>query len=218
METFLRIYILPLRRLMLLYTHSLSHTLTWIRYITAANLKASAHAFIGYRRIMETASVQQPQVKLCINLQQEHHNRDVANSKFPLLLDISALEELRFTMWHNSSVPETHARVLSKHFWTALQYVVENPLSTLRNVSVICPAEKTNILDYGKPAAEPVEGLLHTLVEQQATLTPNANAIQYEMGEAPITYAAFNMRATRLARQLAPCRGFYIPVCMHRST
>lgn len=191
--------------------------LSWIRCITAANLKASAHAFIGYRRIMETASVQQPQVKVCINLQQEHHNRDVANSKFPLLLDISALEELRFTMWHNSSVPETHARVLLKHFWTALQYVVENPLSTLRNASVICPAEKTDILNYGKPAAEPVEGLLHTLVEQQATLTPNANAIQYEM-EAPITYAAFNMRANRLARQLAPCRGLYIPVCMHRST
>lgn len=191
--------------------------LSWIRDITEANLKASAHAFVGYWRIMETTSVQQPQVKVCIDLQHEHQDQDVANSKFPLLLNISASEKLRFTMWHNSSVPETHARVLLDHFWAALEYVVENPLSTVHKISVICPAEKSDILESGKPAAEPVEGLLHTLVERQATLVPNANAIQYEM-EAPITYAALNMRANRLARQLAPCRGLYVPVCMHRST
>ncbi|KAI4274487.1 MAG: hypothetical protein LQ337_003910 [Flavoplaca oasis] len=191
--------------------------LSWIRCITEANLEASAHAFVGYRQIMETASVQQPQVKICVDLQREYQNQDVANSEFPLLLNISGSEKLRFTMWHNSSVPETHARVLLNHFWTAVQYVVENPLLPIYNIGVICPAEKTDILNFGKPAAEPVEGLLHTLVEQQAMLVPNANAIQYEM-EAPITYAALNMRANRLARQLAPCRGLYVPVCMHRST
>lgn len=191
--------------------------LSWMRCVTEANLKASAHAFVGYGRIMETTSVQQPQVKLCIDLQHELQNRDVANSNFPIILNISASEGFKFSMWHNSSVPETHARVLLNHFRTALQYIVENPRSTLRNVSVICPAEKTDILVSGKPAAEPVDGLLHTLVEQQATLVPNANAIQYEM-EAPVTYAALNMRANRLARQLAPCRGLIVPVCMHRST
>lgn len=191
--------------------------LSWIRCITEANLEASAHAFVGYQQIMETASVQQPQVKICVDLQHEYQNQDVANSKFPLLLNISASEKLRFTMWYNSSVPETHARVLLNHFWTAVQYVVENPLLPIHNIDVICPAEKTDILDSGKAAAEPVEGLLHTLVEQQAMLVPNANAIQYEM-EAPITYAALNMRANRLARQLAPCHGLYVPVCMHRST
>ena len=189
----------------------------WIQSVRDANVKASAQAFIGYKRIIETASIAHPQVKVRFNVQDRQQDPIARNVKYSLVLDIVASDGLKLSMWHNSSVPETQVRVLLDHFSAALQYIVENPSSTLRNVDMMSSEEEKQILDGRNLVVEPVAGLIHSLVEQQAILTPNAHATQYEQ-EAPTSYYTLNMLANKLARQLPHCSGLYIPVCMYKST
>lgn len=61
-----------------------------------------------------------------------------------------------------------------------------------------------------------VPGLVHRLVERQAEITPDSEAICFA-GQSSLTYADLNRLANQVARQLETQRGDKVPVCMERS-
>lgn len=59
-------------------------------------------------------------------------------------------------------------------------------------------------------------GLKHRLIEKQAKLTPDADAVQVEL-EKPLTFSMLNARSNQLARHVQLLRVSIIPVHMHMS-
>jgi non-ribosomal peptide synthetase component F len=68
---------------------------------------------------------------------------------------------------------------------------------------------------FKKPKETP-NGLVHALIERQASKTPDAVAVQFEL-ESQITYRQLNQIANVVARQLVCGRGSIIPICIDRS-
>lgn len=89
--------------------------LSLIRHVGAVSAKASSHAHIGYKKILAKASAQSPQVKVAISWPGNSQEVVPGDERFPLVLDIPTSRNLKFSLWHNSTVPERDIRVLLDH-------------------------------------------------------------------------------------------------------
>ena len=109
---------------------------------------------------------------------------------------------LRAVLEYNADLfeHETAGRMLG-HLRTLLAGAVADPDRPLSLLPLLDPAERRQVLLWGfaaEPSTEP--GLLHRRFEEQAALTPEAEALV--AGEERLTYAELNRRANRLARRL----------------
>ncbi|KAL6857396.1 NRPS [Amphichorda felina] len=190
--------------------------LSWIRQVENIAAKASAHAHIGFKRILETASAGRPQVKVCINMINDDQQLMTDDDDFSLVFNLSVSTELKLSMRHNMSVQRCDVRVLLDHFTATLHHVLENPQTSISALEIMSPIERQLLKEYGKSAFRPSRGLMHRLVEQQARLSPDADAVQFEM-DAPLTYSTLNRRSNQLARHLRQFRAAYIVVHMRTS-
>lgn len=190
--------------------------LSWIRHVGNVTTKTSAHAHIGYKTIMETTSGVHPQVKVSINLTDDNQNVMNPDDDFALVLNISASAELKLSMRHNQTVPRADVQILLDHVAATLKYIIENPQASVSTIDIMSPAERQVLHEYGKSAFKARSGLVHSLVEQQAKLTPDAEAIQFEM-DAALTYSMLNRRSNRLARLMRKYGASYVAVHMHPS-
>ncbi|KAF7128709.1 hypothetical protein CNMCM5793_003560 [Aspergillus hiratsukae] len=175
--------------------------LSWIRKVGTAAAIASAHSYIGYERIMETASGMRRQVKLSVTFEDDSDDTMAPDDDFPLVFDICASAGLKLSMRHNATVPRGDVRALLDRFAVTLQRVTENHDAKVSSVDIMPAAERQLLLDYGKAALKPSSGLVHCLVEQQAKVRPDAAAVQFET-ESLLTYSALNKRSNQLARQI----------------
>ncbi|PYI02181.1 nonribosomal peptide synthase [Aspergillus sclerotiicarbonarius CBS 121057] len=189
--------------------------LSWIRHVGTVSAEASTHAYIGYKQILKKTSAGHPQVKVSI-IQDDSEEVMTADADFPLVLNLSASSGLKLSMRHNLAVPRTNVRVLLDHFAATLQHVVENPQSNISALNITSPAERQLLHEYGKAAIRARSGLVHSLIDKQARLRPDAHAIQFEL-DTPISYSTLNKRANQLARHLRQYGASYIPVHMRTS-
>ncbi|KAF2836604.1 nonribosomal peptide synthase [Patellaria atrata CBS 101060] len=192
-------------------------TLAWIGHVRDVTAEASCNAFIGYKQILEAANYKQPQIKVSIGFTDDGYDVMTDDDDFALVLNISIATQLKFSLRHNSSVPACDAQALMKHFVAALEYMVENPKCRISDIQMFLPSETDFILQSGKAAFKPQRGLLHNLIEQQARLTPDLSAVQFESDE-PLSYSTFNKRANQLARQIRQHRGLVVPVLMRTTS
>lgn len=89
---------------------------------------------------------------------------------------------------------------MSTHFITLLQAAVLSPDNSLSELSMISPAEKLQLKQWGC-VQKPIENLcLHQLFEQQVPKTPSLIALRVE--NMTYTYEELNIMANQIARTL----------------
>ncbi|KAA8643885.1 Nonribosomal peptide synthetases (NRPS) [Aspergillus tanneri] len=192
--------------------------LSWVRQVGSLRTEASTHAFIGYEQILKNTSALHPQVKVSITFEDDMQDAMTADDEFPLVFNLCASLSagLRLCMRHNTSVARADVRILLDHFAVTLQQVIENHQSNVASLDIMSPAETQLLQEYSKAAIRPSSGLIHRLVEQQARLRPDANAVQFEQ-DTPLTYSTLNRRSNQLARQIRQYGASYVPVHMRVS-
>lgn len=190
--------------------------LSWVRHVGTAAATASALSYIGYDRIMQTASGIRPQVKLSVTFEDDNHDTMTPDDDFPLVFNVIASAGLKLSMRHNATVPRGDVRALLDRFAVTLQRVTENHDAKVSSVDIMPPAERQLLLDYGKAPLKPKNGMVHSLVEEQAKVRPDAAAVQFET-EQPLTYSALSKRSSQLARQIRQYGAKYIAVHLRMS-
>ncbi|GFF64357.1 nonribosomal peptide synthetase 7 [Aspergillus lentulus] len=191
--------------------------LSWVRHVGTAAATASALSYIGYDRIMQTASGIRPQVKLSVTFEDDNHDTMAPDDDFPLVFNVIASASLKLSMRHNATVPRGDVRALLDRFAVTLQRVTENHDAKVSSVDIMPPAERQLLLDYGKAPLKPKSGMVQSLVEEQAKVRPDAAAVQFET-EPPLTYSALNKRSNQLARRIRQYGAKYIAVHLRMST
>ena len=190
---------------------------SWVRHVGRVKDLSAAHAYIGHGEILDAASVSHPQVKISISFDDAAQEIMTADDDFPLVFNICTSPELKLSMRHDAGVPRADIRILLDHFAATLRHMIKTPQSNLSSLDIMSLAERQLLLDYGKAAIKPTSGLIHSLVEEQARMRPDANAVQFEL-DVPLTYSMLNKRSNQLACQLRQYKASYIPVHMRTST
>ncbi|WP_272040588.1 non-ribosomal peptide synthetase, partial [Paenibacillus sp. JJ-100] len=131
---------------------------------------------------------------------------DYGMAKFDLSIDVTeedggleCIFEFATALYKESTI-----RQLSNHFGHLLAAIVSRPDAKISELSLLTSAEKEQILGIFNPAQSETEAVpavaFHRLFEEQAELTPEAEAVVYENDR--LTYAKLNERANRLAATL----------------
>ena len=129
--------------------------------------------------------------------------RSVENTNYPIALMAIAQSELALKIMYDRSRFEQGAieRMLG-HLQVLLEGMAANPHQPLKNLPLLTPAEKQQILVEwnGTKADYPQDRCIHQLFEQQAEQTPDAVAVVFE--DEQLTYKELNQRANQLAHHL----------------
>jgi amino acid adenylation domain-containing protein len=124
-------------------------------------------------------------------------------TNYALTLAVVPGEELALKIGYNSNRFEDAAiaRMLG-HLQVLLEGMVANPHQPLKNLPLLTPAEKQQILVEwnGTKADYPQDRCIHQLFEQQAERSPDAIAVVFE--DQKLTYRELNQRANKLAHYL----------------
>jgi aspartate racemase len=129
---------------------------------------------------------------------------DSGTAHFDLTLHIADTEQgLIGTLAYNKDLFEaaTITRMLG-HFRTLLEAVVANPERRLSDLSLLCEAERQQLLlEWNDTKTDyPEELCIHQLFEAQVERTPDAIAVVFENEQ--LTYSELNRRANRIAHHL----------------
>ncbi len=143
-------------------------------------------------------------------------------SKFDLSLFITETEAgLTGEFEYNTDLfePETIER-LAKHYQTLLQGIIENPERKVKQLPLLTPQEKTQILvEWNNTVTDyPKEKCIHQLFEEQVEKTPDNIAVIDQ--DKKITYQELNKKANQLAhylKQLGVKPDTLVGVCVERS-
>ena len=145
-----------------------------------------------------------------------------AAAKFDLSLDLQEVDgHIAGAFDYNVDLFEaaTIAR-LSEHFQTLLQSMVANFESPVAALSLLSPAEETQLLYEwnAEPASLDPHRFIHGLFETQTQQNPEAIAVVSEQGQ--LTYGELNRRANQLAHHLQSLGvgpEVVIGICVERS-
>ena len=147
--------------------------------------------------------------------------RSVDSTNYPITLMASAQSELALKIMYDRSRFEQGAieRML-EHLQVLLEGMAANPHQPLKNLPLLTPAEKQQILVEwnGTEADYPQDNCIHQLFEQQAQRTPDAIAVVFE--DQKVTYRELNERANQLAhylQQLGVKPEVLVGICVERS-
>ncbi|MEG4588311.1 amino acid adenylation domain-containing protein [Microcoleus sp. MOSTC5] len=147
--------------------------------------------------------------------------RSVDSTNYPITLMAVAQSELALKIMYDRSRFEQGAieRMLG-HLQVLLEGMAANPHQPLKNLPLLTPAEKQQILVEwnGTKADYPQDNCIHQLFEQQAQRTPDAVAVVFE--DQKVTYRELNERANQLAhylQQLGVKPEVLVGICVERS-
>lgn len=143
-------------------------------------------------------------------------------AKFDLFLELDDRPEGLIGHFEYSAdlFDEDTIKRLASHWQTLLESIVAAPQQHISQLSIISPAERTQLLDdwNNTQTQYPSHSCVHHLFAAQAKLTPHATALVLQ--DQRMTYAELNMRANQLAHKLQRAGvGPEVPVgvCMDRS-
>jgi amino acid adenylation domain-containing protein len=149
-------------------------------------------------------------------------SRARTRNNYPVTLNVSDLgDELRLTALVAASVGAARVCALMQTALASLVAALEEaPETPLTELEVLPAAERALLLDeWNATDAQYPDGVcLHELVEQQAARTPDAVALVF--GDAQVSYAELDRRATRLAEELRAAGvgpDVRVGVCLERS-
>nr|WP_304984929.1 non-ribosomal peptide synthetase [Corallococcus sp. CA047B] len=145
-----------------------------------------------------------------------------ATSQFDLSLDLHREEDgFRGTLEYATDLFErsTPTRLVA-HLHVLLTAALARPEAPLRELSLVTLEERAHLLELGSGGVTDFdrEGTVHGRIEQQATRTPEADAVVF--GETTLSFQELNARANQLAWELrARGVGPEVPVglCLERS-
>jgi amino acid adenylation domain-containing protein len=146
--------------------------------------------------------------------------RSVDSTNYPIALMAIAQSELALKIMYDRSRFEQGAieRMLG-HLQVLLEGMAANPHQPLKNLPLLTPAEKQQILEWnGTKADYPQDRCIHQLFEQQVEQTPDAVAVVFE--DEQITYKELNQRANQLAHHLGNLgvgQEVLVGICVERS-
>jgi amino acid adenylation domain-containing protein/non-ribosomal peptide synthase protein (TIGR01720 family) len=121
---------------------------------------------------------------------------------YPLTLAVLPGRRLALRLSYRRDVyDERGARRLLDRFAAVLEALVADPARPVREVEILLPGEREQLLGGSADTAVPSSATLPGLFADQAARTPDATAVVYE--GARLTYAELDARANRLARLLA---------------
>ncbi|MDM8557743.1 amino acid adenylation domain-containing protein [Candidatus Parabeggiatoa sp. HSG14] len=143
------------------------------------------------------------------------------SAKFDLTL---SLEEtgggLKGTLEYNTDLFEqTTIERMIGHFQILLTGIVENPLTSVHELSLLTEAEHQQLKAWNNTIADyPTDKCIHQLFEEQAEQNPNATAVVFEDQE--LTYQELNSKANQLAHHIQtfgikPEK--FVGICVERS-
>ncbi len=109
---------------------------------------------------------------------------------------------------------------LLAHYQTLLQSIVTKPQAAISELSLLPEAERSQILiEWNQTKAEyPGKKVLHELIEEQVTRTPEATAVTFENNH--LSYSELNSKANQLGHYLKKfgvTPNLPVYVCMERS-
>jgi non-ribosomal peptide synthetase component F len=140
-----------------------------------------------------------------------------SNFNFPLILRLSILDGVHFTLNHGSTISKKTAKILGLHFHSALKGILASDTDKKVDEIDLLSDEETGFLyKHALSAHPPSTELLHILFEKQAVSTPDAIAIENEDGSS-MTYRELNDTADRVSKALSCGPGCIVPVCIERS-
>jgi amino acid adenylation domain-containing protein len=161
------------------------------------------------------------------SLQEKIHNLKVENirsletTNYPLTVTGVPGAELTLKIIFDRSCFEDSAiaRMLG-HLQVLLEGMAANPHQPLKNLPLLTPAEKQQILVEwnGTKADYPQDRCIHQLFEAQVDRTPDAIAVVFE--DQKVTYRELNERANQLAhylQQLGVKPEVLVGICVERS-
>ncbi|MBQ4862211.1 non-ribosomal peptide synthase/polyketide synthase [Pseudoalteromonas sp. MMG013] len=138
-----------------------------------------------------------------IGLQVEEQACDRGVSKYDLSLDIfetqeGAIAKLEYCL---ELFERDTAQRMIQHFTLLLEKVMSSPEQALSSHNILTGVEITSLTHWNKTATDfPVDMCIHTQIEEQVKLTPNATALVFESQK--LTYKALNDSANQLAGYL----------------
>ncbi|MEM9161535.1 MAG: amino acid adenylation domain-containing protein [Cyanobacteria bacterium P01_F01_bin.4] len=139
---------------------------------------------------------------------------------YPLTLFAVATETLNFkALYDQQRFSEAAIERLLGHFQTVLSTMLQLSEGTLRDLSILSPAERQQLLEYGQAFTNRApEQCVHAAIANQATQAPDATAIIFN-GDS-LSYSQLNQQANQLAHYLQQqgiVPGSLIGVCLRRS-
>ncbi|WP_445249717.1 amino acid adenylation domain-containing protein [Microcoleus sp. OTE_8_concoct_300] len=147
--------------------------------------------------------------------------RSVDSTNYPIALIAIAQSELELKIMYDRSRFEQGAiaRMLG-HLQVLLEGMAANPHQPLKNLPLLTPAEKQQILVEwnGTKADYPQDRCIHQLFEAQVDRTPDAIAVVFEDQE--LTYRELNTRANQVAhylQKLGVKPEVLVGICVERS-
>ena len=113
---------------------------------------------------------------------------------------------------------DTITRLLG-HYRTLVESVLANPDLPVSQLAMLTPSERQQLVDWNHTQADyPAYDCIHHLFERQASITPEAIAVQTD--HLQISYQALNDRANQLAHRLSRLGAgpdTIVGVCLDRS-
>ncbi|HEX6717639.1 MAG TPA: amino acid adenylation domain-containing protein [Pyrinomonadaceae bacterium] len=128
---------------------------------------------------------------------------DTMTTKFDLTLNFAEAEqELRLTLEYSTDLFEAAtARRMLEHLQTLLEGAVANPEQPISELPLLTNHEQQQLLsEWNDTAREYPAECVHSLFEKQASLTPDAIAVNFDNER--LTYREINARANQIAHLL----------------
>ena len=188
----------------------------WITQVSEIDREAASNAFVGYEQIAREILPLEVQVQLLLGDGLEIVEDGIDSTRLPLVLTFD-YKNCSMTMTYNSETDEdANLIILIDHLITVMKSIVADPRTSVGQIETVSKDERELLAAWSEPLTDLVPGLVHKLVELQADVTPEKEAINFE-GLKSMTYHELNKLSNQVARQLPFKRGDNVPVCMDRT-
>lgn len=120
----------------------------------------------------------------------------------PLVIDVNPADSLRIRCGHDPArVDQATVELVAKTLVRCLEWISSRPGSRVGETVLVAPEERSLVLrDWNSTRTELPERTIHSLVSDQARLTPDSAAII--RGKEVVTFKELEERANRLAHYL----------------
>lgn len=190
--------------------------LDWIMQVCDVDRESASNAFIGYEHIQREILPLEVQVQLLVGDGLDIVEEGIDDTQLPLVVNFDH-KNGSVTMTYDSDRDENASLVvLIDHLITAMQSIIADPRTPIEQVEITSKHEKELLTACSEPLTGLVPGFVHKLVERQAEITPEREAVNFE-GLKSMTYDKLNKLSNQVARQLPCKRGDNVPVCMDRT-
>ncbi|KAJ3194330.1 hypothetical protein HK101_002999 [Irineochytrium annulatum] len=140
--------------------------------------------------------------------------------KYETLLTVDGSAGNAVLRFDNHLFSETVAQRFLKAYVTTIETIAKDETIKIHDLAIIADSEQSHLIDVvsSEGPVEPIETLVHSLVEARAASSPFLTAVEF--GETSVSYAQLNARANQIARALllqGVKKDVVVAICFDRS-